>query len=171
MRIALIENGTVARIILAGADWPQLFPGAVGVESDTANVGDTWTGSAFVPPAAPPPSEADLMAYAADLRWRIETGGITVAGTSVRTDEKSQAKISGAVILLTADQTIGAIDWEAQPGVWVSLDAATMQAIGVAVGRHVQACFTALKAVQEAITAGEIVNFEQIDAADWPANG
>lgn len=171
MRIAIIENGTVARVILAGPDWQEVFPDVVGVESDTANVGDAYESGLFHPPAAPPPSEADLMAYAADLRWRIETGGITVAGTSVRTDEKSQAKISGAVILLTADQTIGAIDWEAQPGVWVSLDAATMQAIGVAVGRHVQACFTALKAVQEAITAGEIVSFEQIDAADWPANG
>lgn len=171
MRIAIIEDNICARIIIAGADWHEVFPGAVGVESETANVGDTWTGTAFVPPALPPPSEADLMAYAANLRWRIETGGITVAGTSVRTDEKSQAKISGAVILLTADPTLADIDWEAQPGVWVSLDAATMQAIGIAVGRHVQACFTALKAVQAAITAGEIVNFEQIDAADWPANG
>lgn len=171
MRIAIIENGTVARVILAGPDWQAVFPGAVGVESDTANVGDTYESGLFRPPAAPAPTEADLLAYAADLRWRIETGGITVNGVSVRTDEKSQAKISGAVILLTADQTIPAIDWEAQPGVWVSLDAATMQAIGIAVGRHVQACFTALKAVQEAVAAGEIVNFEQIDAADWPANG
>lgn len=171
MRIAIIESGTVARIILAGADWQEVFPGVVGVESETANVGDVYESGLFHPPAPPPPSEADLMAYAADLRWRIETGGISVAGTSVRTDEKSQAKITGAVQLLAADPTLTAIDWEAQPGTWVSLDAATMQAIGIAVGRHVQACFTALKAVQEALAAGEIASFEQIDAADWPANG
>lgn len=171
MRIALIEGGTVARIILADEGWQQHFPGAVGVESETANVGDTYESGLFHPPAPPAPTQADLMAYAADLRWRIETGGILVAGTSVRTDEKSQSKITGAVQLLAADPTLAAIDWEAQPGVWVSLDAATMQAIGIAVGRHVQACFTALKAVQETITAGEIVSFEQIDAADWPARG
>lgn len=171
MRVAIIEGGQVVRVIKAEADWREVFPSVVGIESETAHVGDVWNGSALVPPPAPPPTQDDLLAYAADLRWRVETGGITVSGTSVRTDEKSQAKITGAVQLLAADPTLAAIDWEAQPGTWVSLDAATMQAIGVAVGRHVQACFSTLKGVQQAIAAGEIVALEQVDAADWPTNG
>lgn len=168
MRIAIIEDGKVTGVLLAREGWEANFPN--GVESDTANVGDTWDGAQFIPPPMPAPTADDLMAYASAKRWQVETGGISIAGTSVRTDEKSQAKITGAIQLLAADPTITSIDWEAQPGVWEALDADTMKAIGIAVGRHVQACFTCLKSVQEAITAGTITTFEDIDAAAWPSN-
>lgn len=169
MRIAIVEDRKVVQVLLAGDDWETAFP--QGIASDTANVGDMWDGANFIAPPVPPLTIDELMSFAAFKRWKVETGGISIAGTSVRTDEKSQAKITGAIQLLAADPTIASIDWEAQPGVWEALDADTMKAIGIAVGRHVQACFSTLKAVQEAITAGTITTFEQIDAAVWPANG
>lgn len=170
MRIAIIENGAVARVVTGGDDWQDVFEGVTGVPSDTANVGDMWDGSAFSAPPLPPPTITELNNYASAKRWQVEIGGVSVAGTPVRTDEKSQAKITGAIQLLAADPTIASIDWEAQPGIWEALDAETMKTIGIAVGRHVQACFTCLKAVQEEITAGTITTFEQIDAAGWPSN-
>ena len=168
MRVAIIEDNTVVQVLLVGDDWEMSFP--QGIASDTANVGDIWTGSEFTPPPAPSPTVEELKIYAAFKRWQVESGGISVGGTSVRTDENSQSKITGAIQLLAADPTITSIDWEAQPGVWEALDADTMKTIGIAVGRHVQACFTTLKLVQEEIAAGTTTTFEQIDAAAWPSN-
>lgn len=115
----------------------------------------------------PPPSVDDLLAHAAQRRWEVETGGITVAGAPIRTDEKSQNKITGAVILLDKDQALDEVDWEAQPEVWVTADRATMEAVGLAVGRHVQACFSALRQIQAAIraTPPTITTLAEIDAA------
>lgn len=62
MRIALVEEGVVTRIIAAGEGWQDIFPDLVGVESDTANIGDTWDGEAFTGPPAPAPTVADVLA-------------------------------------------------------------------------------------------------------------
>ncbi|MBX3545598.1 DUF4376 domain-containing protein [Chelatococcus sp.] len=97
--------------------------------------------------------KAEKLAALAQRRWEAETGGIIVAGALIRTDATSQAKITGAVSLFQADPSLTSIDWEAQPGVFVALDAATMTAIGIAVGRHVQACFSRGRVLSDAITA------------------
>lgn len=115
---------------------------------------------------APDPVDV-LLAYAARRRWELETGGITVAGAQIRTDEQSQANITGGVSLMAADPELAAIDWEAMPGQWVSLDREAMAAIGVAVGRHVQRCFSALRQIQGEITSAPptITSAEAVDAA------
>ena len=107
----------------------------------------------------------------ADRRWEAETGGVMVGGALIRTDATSQGKITGAVSLFQADPTLAAIDWEAQPGVFVALDAATMTAIGIAVGRHVQACFSHAKAFSLAIdAAADIAALDAIDINQgWPS--
>lgn len=107
---------------------------------------------------------ADLAAYVNQRRWELETGGIEVAGAPIRTDEKSQAKIQGAFQLAQQDSSVE-IDWEAQPGQWVTLDAPTMIGIGLAAARHVQRCFSAARQVGEMVTAGELRTREQVDAA------
>ena len=170
MRIAFYKDGVCTHVLDCAEGWENLFPDETGAASETANVGDLWDEGGFHSPAPPAPSSEDLMAYAANKRWIVETSGIVVSGESIRTDEKSQAKITGAIQLLAADPTITGIDWEAQPGVWVTLDAGTMKAIGVAVGRHVQACFSTLKSVQAVITSGAITTYAEIDSAAWPAN-
>jgi len=88
----------------------------------------------------------------------------------VRTDETSQRKIAGAVQLFEKDGTLTVIDFEAQPGIWVTLDQATMEAIGVAVGRHIQACFSNAKALSEAVEAAaddDALDLIDMDAG-WP---
>ncbi|MBZ9850124.1 DUF4376 domain-containing protein [Mesorhizobium sp. CA14] len=113
---------------------------------------------------------ANKLAALADKRWTIENGGVVINGASVRTDANSQAKITGAVSLFQNDPELESIDWEAQPGVWVTLDAATMKAIGIAVGRHVQACFSRARALSASIMAAP--DIEALDAVDieagWP---
>ncbi|WP_176477896.1 DUF4376 domain-containing protein [Mesorhizobium sp. WSM3862] len=112
------------------------------------------------------------LAALTDKRWQVETGGIVVGGAPVRTDANSQAKITGAVALFQNDPELETIDWEAQPNVWVTLDAPTMQAIGIAVGRHVQGCFSRAKALSvEIMAAADLAGLDAIDLeSGWPGS-
>jgi hypothetical protein len=113
------------------------------------------------------PTKADLAAYAAQKRFEIETGGITVNGQSIDTSRESQAMITGAYTYSQANPT-EMIRFKAVTG-WVTLDAATLATIATAVGAHVQAGFAVEADVAAAIEVGTIVSMPQIDAADWPA--
>lgn len=114
---------------------------------------------------------ANKLAALAEKRWNVENGGINIGGAPVRTDATSQSKITGAVSLFQNDPQLTSLDWEAQPGIWVTFDAETMKAIGIAVGRHVQACFSRAKALSTQITqAQDEAALEAIDIeSGWPA--
>lgn len=134
---------------------------------------DCQTGELIEQPVAPPTfaqRQASMRAAVRARRWQAETGGIVVAGAPIRTDEGSRGNITGAVALFDNDPTLTAIDFEAQPGIWVTLDEATMRAIGVAVGRHVQACFSHARALDEALAAATTdAALDAIDIeAGWP---
>jgi hypothetical protein len=154
--------GVVVNIIVAAPGFE--IPGMSLVEAaEGAAIGGTYADGVFTPPALEP---VDLAAYAADKRWQVETGGITINGATIDTSRDSQSMITGAYTYSQAhpEQTIL---FKAQSG-WVTLDAPTMAAIATAVGAHVQACFAAEAAVQAAITAGTITTAAEIDAAAWP---
>lgn len=107
----------------------------------------------------------------AQLRWEHETSGVLLDGAHIRTDPVSQAKLTGAVTLARSDPELVAFDWEAQPGNWVTLDGSSIVAIGIAVGRHVQACFSRARSLAQAIASAE--THEALDAIDirsgWPS--
>lgn len=95
--------------------------------------------------------KSERLAALSAHRWRIETGGITISGVQVRTDIESQGKITGAAALVKeVPDTV--IDWKGASG-WVQLDAETMTAIALAVGTHIQGCYSAEKAHAAAISA------------------
>lgn len=101
----------------------------------------------------------EALTLLAQKRWEMETGGVMLdlggVDVPIRTDEVGQAKITGAIALFDNDPTMTSVDWEAQPGIWATLDAGTIRAVGVAVGRHIQACFSRARVISEAIqTAG-----------------
>ncbi|MGV6876803.1 DUF4376 domain-containing protein, partial [Pseudochelatococcus sp. B33] len=108
-----------------------------------------------------------------EKRWEVETGGTIVNSVPIRTDVGSQGKIADAVALLERDLDLTTVDFEAQPGIWVSLDLPMLTAIGIAVGRHVQAAYSRSRALHEAIEAAESI--EALEAIDiqsgWPPNG
>jgi len=111
------------------------------------------------------PTIPNLIAYAANKRYTLETGGITLNGTSVSTSRDSQAMIDGAYTYIT---TSGAstISYKSDSG-WITMDAATVKAVALAIGQHVQNCFTSEQAVDAAINAGTITTFAQIDSYNW----
>lgn len=105
----------------------------------------------------------DLYAYAADRRWQIETGGITVAGATIATDRDAQGMIAAAYQMAMAEPEETVL-FKAASG-WIEIDAAQMIAIGLAVGRHVRACFRKERAIGEGIAAGRTTDAAGIDAA------
>lgn len=117
--------------------------------------------------------QAALLEAVRERRWQAETGGCVVNGVAIRTDEQSQAKIDAAIALFDKDPTLAAIDFEAQPGEWVTLDKLAITAIGIAAGRHVQAAFSRARALSDAIAAAESIEaLEAIDIeAGWPGAG
>lgn len=105
-------------------------------------------------------------------KWEVETGGITIDGAVIDTTRESQGLINGAysLALRKADQPGFSINFRGSNG-WVTLDAATMIAIGEAVALHIQASFDRFRELEEAIDACTTV--EQVAAIDittgWPA--
>lgn len=124
----------------------------------------------YEPEIIPPTLEerkAALYEAISAKRKDIETGGVEVGGAMIRTDATSQAKISGAIAFAAADPELVEIDWEAQPGVWITLDVATLTTIGIAVGRHVQACFSRARALSQTVTSAS--THAALDAIDIEA--
>lgn len=112
------------------------------------------------------PLKNALKTYAANKRYRVETGGMTVNGLAIPTDRETQSKLSGAVLTFQTGALSGAIDWKAAGG-WVQLDQAAVTALASAVAAHVQAAFSRERAVSALIDDGTITTVAQIDAQPW----
>jgi hypothetical protein len=182
MTDAILVKAGVVDVVLRNSDDPGAFGddhgGEVFIVDSALGVcgGQLWDGEEASDPPPPVLTLAQRKAALADLarrrRWEHEVGGVTVGGVPVRTDEKSQAKLSGAVALFGLDPGLTSIDWEAAPGVFATLDKATVEAIGVAVGHHVQACFARSKALNTAIVGA--ASHAALDAVEatldtgWP---
>lgn len=168
-RYARIADGRVAEIInLNGVDPAEAFHPdiAATIVPAGADVEIGWSyedGAFSAPSASPPPTKAELVAYAATSRWRAETGGIEVSGQTIDTSRKSQNMIAGADALAQADPN-EPVDYKAASG-WVTLDAAAIHALALAVGRHVRSCFRKEREVVEAIETGQIMSAAEVDAA------
>ena len=117
--------------------------------------------------------KAAMKAAITAQRWAVETAGITVNGSNISTDAQTQAKLSGALQLVQADDTI-LIDWKGSDGSWVQLNAASVTAIAMAVGSHVQACFTREKELHTAVdnaVDSDALDLIDIEAGSVDGNG
>lgn len=149
-------------------DWPDL---ANWIASEEAQIGWTYADNAFSAPPVPPAPPVDLTAYLANARWMRQTGGYTINGEQIRTDEASQNLLMGACFLLTQNPALPSVNFKAVTG-YVTIPRDQMLAIGTAIGMFIQACFNAENLILADITAGTITTTEQIDTdTRWPANG
>ena len=126
------------------------------------------TGS-YTPPAPPAVTlesvKAQKLADLAAWRYDKEVGGISIAGSRIKTDRESQATITGAFISLSQGLATS-IDWKAEGGVWVQLTLAQIAPIAQAVVAHVQACFSAERLIAEEIQAATTI--EAVQAIAFP---
>lgn len=117
-------------------------------------------------------AEAARSALLSDLsgvRWERETGGITLPdGMALPTDERTIAKLTGAVESLARGMISEPISWKFPAG-WAHLTKAQIDAAAAAASQHVQACFKAEEAVDaqiSALDASELVGFDLQGAFD-----
>lgn len=138
-------------------------------QADKDALGITWENDP-APSAPPPPTVDQLLAYAAQKRWTIQTAGKDLGnGVIVDTSTNSLTMITGAIESLERGWTSEPLNFKAKSG-WVVLTLAQLQASAAAVTQHVQACFNAEKAVATAITATPptITNYQHIEEYAWP---
>lgn len=110
--------------------------------------------------------EVDLLAYAAQKRWQVETGGVNVNGLVIATDDRSKTLLMGARISAAANPQF-TTPWTFADGSEQKLDAATILAASDAVLAHVSACFDTFAEVKKAVGAKKptIKTLDDVDAA------
>jgi hypothetical protein len=115
-------------------------------------------------------ARAAARAVLATIRFAKETGGVLVGGTPVATDRDSQTKLIAARINAKEDDTY-TVNWKADNGSFVQINAATMIAIADAVSAHIQACFDREAVLSAAISAATTT--AEVRAIDlnsgWPS--
>lgn len=119
---------------------------------------------AFHEPPPPVPSQAELIAYAADQRWQIEVGGIMIAGVPIATDDRSKTMILGARVAAAANPEWETV-WHGSDGQTYPLNAASMIAISNAVEAHVNGTFAIFAGAKADIDSGQITTRAEVDAA------
>ena len=82
----------------------------------------------------------------ASWRYQVEVGGITIGGATIRTDRESQSQLNAAYSSLTAG-LVTSINWKSANGTFITLGVTEVAGIAKAVAEHVQASFTAEKAL------------------------
>lgn len=109
---------------------------------------------------------AELAAY----RYQKETAGILVNGEVIRTDRESQSMITNTLRGFDLKPEGTTTDWETDGGEWVQINKTTLEAIGILVWDHVEACFQNKKrhsiAIKALTTAAEIEAYDF--TTGWP---
>lgn len=116
--------------------------------------------------------KAILLGAAREKRWQVETGGIVVNDIPIRTDEGSQSKVANAVAVFDRDPTLSRTKFEAQPNIWVEMTKVDLEAVGVAIGRHIVSVYDRSHALFAEITAAtDEATLDAVDInIDWPPN-
>ena len=135
---------------------------------------DRFVDGVVVPVPTPEPTlderKATLLARLAERRWEVETGGVTIGGMTVETDDRSKLLIVNAAARAREDSTY-TVRWKIGPGTFITLDAATLIAAEAAVFAHVQRCFAReaeLSGQIDAATAEELAALKATVEVFWP---
>lgn len=112
-----------------------------------------------------------LLAEVAAIRWRVETGGLVIAGNHIATDRESQAQLTSVYTMLK-DGLITDTSWKSVNGIFTTGTLAELEPIAQAVAEHVRNCFTVERAHIDAIA--QLQTQAELDVYDintsWPSN-
>ena len=129
--------------------WKVVYPDDIAEEVEALDPGD---------------NSIRLMPYAADKRWRIETGGIVVDGHPVKSDDPSQRKVANLKTSFDNGTQADPVQFKLADGTFFTAGAAEVDAIYSALMAHVQACYSAEENARAAISAGTATTYEAVDA-------
>lgn len=113
--------------------------------------------------ATTPQPATGLKAYAAQKRYAIETGGLTVNGVKMPTDRDTQSMLMGGFLLAQVDPAT-VFKWKLADGKFATLSAQQVQAIAAAIGKFVEEAFKHEADAIEAIDAGTATTPNDVDA-------
>ena len=123
------------------------------VRDDAGRLVQAWE---IMPRALSDVRQAQIDALA-DHRWRRETGGVALPdGGAIDTTREAQAQVSSAFSALSSGM-IESVEWKSRLG-WVTVTLAEFSLIAGMVAKHVQACFSAERAVTLDIEAADTVD-------------
>lgn len=145
-----------------GEPWQSAVPDGIKL------VAGKWTETFKLEPATLDAAGLDAqraikLAALAAKRWEMETGVIEVGGMPLKLDEATTNKLDAAYMFATRRPGFTA-EWKLGNGAFITLDAATIIALGDAAGDHVQACFANEKALTAEIMAAN--NWAELNAVD-----
>lgn len=98
-----------------------------------------WIDGHWVDTATPSQIAEHVLEVIANDRWVEETGGVTINGIQIKTDDRSQFKLAMAVMQAQANPSY-IVQWKAANG-WVMLDATTIFYISSVVQQFVTGCY------------------------------
>lgn len=104
----------------------------------------------------------DLLAYAADLRWRVEQGGTEWNGWPIHTDDRSQGKYLSELQAIALDVRVDGDPWKFADGVFRPVSNTDFPALAIKAREHARTAFGIEGAVQAQIEAGTFTTREQI---------
>lgn len=107
---------------------------------------------------------AVLKDHLADLRWKLETGGIVFNGTAIGTEREVYGMISGRL------QVPGSFpfDMKTKDGSFITVDKVTLEGVAAAIVAHVQGAFNIEKTIVAQIDADTVTDLAGVDAT-WLA--
>lgn len=116
----------------------------------------------------------NLINTISSYRYELETGGVTIDGVFVATDDRSKTLLFGASIKAKEailNQVGYSIDWKTSNG-WVTLSAEQVVTISDTVWTFIQQCFQSelghVSIINGLSEPSEITNYTITD--DWPSN-
>ncbi len=113
-----------------------------------------------------PPSPEELVAYAADVRWRKEVAGVEWSeGLVIQTDRESQGKLLAEFVAISGGLRPDPSPWKFADNKFAMLSNADMGAVCLASRAHVAAAYATEDVLVAQIDAGTITTAAQIDAA------
>lgn len=128
-----------------------------------------WDGTGWVAVTQPlPERRASALAALKARRDQAMASGVTIGGVTVATDDLSQQRLTSAALAAQIDPN-SVVNWKTADG-FVTLGAAQITPLALAVRGHVQACFD-----REAVLLAEIEASDAPEAVDistgWPEGG
>jgi Domain of unknown function (DUF4376) len=120
-----------------------------------------FNGVTFVQPAFNNLTAAQVKAYAADVRWKKETGGIVFRTNPYDSNREAQTQIASAAAAARINPAFTA-NWKLSNGTFLVLNATAMNDLYNALQTFVQKCFTT---EQQTISNASITTTTQVDAA------
>ena len=115
-----------------------------------------WAGKAWIDPRSLQDFKDARWAEVRQERDSAEFGGFSWDGSRFDSDALSQQRITGAVTLAMMNSAFS-IDWTLADNTVRTLNAADMIEIGVALGRHVNACHERARVLRREIDGAETV--------------